>query len=692
MTQFLHAGSLRGRFCHMAFVASCQARKNFFHSTLLMGRGATDRRRAPKRSRHAEVEEDAPPEWIASSDPNTPFGLVPADLQSYMREANAQLTERMHSGDADDVQLLVQAVLSEMNGQELALATDPTCSLVLENMSSMLQEKPLRVLLDRMTGNFVTLSYHRYGSHVLQALFYAVQRTVNAGTTSDSASTEQGVLRSLPDIMADMYEEMEANLVPMLTDVFATHMLRSIIALFSGVSIPSLDDMRSKRSAKYRSKERQKAMVDESFTAPSNEPMHVPPAFLALLYRLYAHMRENLAEDDMHRLVPEATAAPTLSLLLRLEAGLADGKSSMAYRNDSMASCILGPLDQRTDFMESALRDAVATHVLQSALQGASQERLVHFWHTYIHGRVAKLGAHPCANYVVATSLQLLPADTTLAEAIHELGKAGDQLVKNQVTGVLQTAVDRSVQIGAYAADVMQAVQAAFRFNEDASKDDVAKFVPAVLSLHTLKAYTHVQDAPQKRKRDDDNQRMTTQGSILLQRIAQLPAPHQAWLYESLCTDDLGSWCRSSTAAHVVIAALTSKAASFAQRRMLIRAIMPMLLDLCDDAWGSRVADALWLSADGFTKEKMAQLVIKHEKRLLASTYGRFFVRRLRLGVYRKNVDEWKAWAMQEQVPTPAVPTAPPTNPFAFLRTTQIYRKPRDHDDMELERILAQVE
>ena len=125
---------------------------------------------------------------------------------------------------------------------------------------------------------------------------------------------------------------------------------------------------------------------------------------------------------------------------------------------------------------------------------------------------------------------------------------------------------------------------------------------------------------------------------------------------------------------------------------MLIRAVMPMLIDLCDDAWGSRVADALWLSADGFTKEKMAQLVIGHEKRLLASTYGRFFVRRLRLGVYRKNVDEWKAWAMHEQVPDPAAPAAPPTNPFAFLRTIQIHRTPRDHADRELERILAQVE
>jgi len=143
---------------------------------------------------------------------------------------------------------------------------------------------------------------------------------------------------------------------------------------------------------------------------------------------------------------------------------------------------------------------------------------------------------------------------------------------------------------------VLQAVRAAFRFSEDASKDDVAKFVPAVLSLHTLKAFTHVQDAPQKRKRDDNGERMTTQGSILLQRIAQLPAPHQTWLYESLCTDALGSWCRSSTAAHVVIAALTSKAASFAQRRMLIRAVMPMLIDLCDDAWAvaAQMRHSLW--------------------------------------------------------------------------------------------------
>ena len=42
--------------------------------------------------------------------------------------------------------------------------------------------------------------------------------------------------------------------------------------------------------------------------------------------------------------------------------------------------------------MESALRDAVATHVLQSALQGASATTLDHFWEVYVRGRLAKLG------------------------------------------------------------------------------------------------------------------------------------------------------------------------------------------------------------------------------------------------------------------------------------------------------------
>ena len=55
-------------------------------------------------------------------------------------------------------------------------------------------------------------------------------------------------------------------------------------------------------------------------------------------------------------------------------------------------------------------------------------------------------------------------------------------------------------------------------------------------------------------------------------------------------------------AVHVVLASLATRSASFAQRKRLLSMLLPMLLRLCDGVWGSRVADAVWENADGFTK------------------------------------------------------------------------------------------
>lgn len=746
-------------------------------ASCVMGSADRRRQRAPKRSKRREMQENVnessfdtyetsqygaeqhedDPAWVTTQDVNTPFGFVPAQMQAYFKEMNGQLTEKMQSEDPEDAQMLLQAALSEMDGYELALATDPSCSLVLENMASMLQEKPLRVLLDRMTGNFTTLARHRYGSHVLQALFTAVQRIVHTGCESLSVRTDQGVLRTLAEIVHDMYEEIDPCLGAMISEPFASHTLRSIVALLAGVPMTQLTDLRSKRSAKYRSKEHRKtAMVEYdnnvlSLSTATNEPLHVDPMFHSLLRRLYDSLHSALTTERLHALVPEPTAAPTLSMLLQLESSLPDGDAYMSWRHDSLTSRVLGPLPEhggyRTDMMEAALRDAVATHVLQSALQGASPTSLIQFWRIYLEGRIVKLGAHPCANFVVATVLRLLHIDadvdadpdaaksTPFALSLQELALDGEQLVKKQVCGVLQTIVERSIETEAYEAQVMRVIKSAFRFGNDTSSssapsaDVVAKFVPVVLSLHTLRAYTHLmqdQDAPTssastkpsapaKRKRGDIGfNPYTTQGSVLLQRIAQLREPNQTWLYESLCTEPLGTWCRSSTAVHVVLAALTSRTASFAQRRMLVRALLPKLLDLCDDAWGSRVADALWLSADGFTKEKIAQSVVQHEKRLLASAYGRFFVRRLRLGLYRKDVDEWKAWAVHDQTLRNSDLNSKDSdtlewsdkstrssiqNPFVFLRhsmraqqqTSNVSHTHR-RAEAELNRIFSQVE
>lgn len=126
----------------------------------------SERRRAPKRQKHdvaPEAQEfektEEEPSWVQEQDSNTPFGLVAPPMQSYFKEVNSQLTELQRAeaedGESEEVKILLQAALSEMDGHELMMATDPTCSLVLENMIPLLDEKALRVLLDRMTGRYV---------------------------------------------------------------------------------------------------------------------------------------------------------------------------------------------------------------------------------------------------------------------------------------------------------------------------------------------------------------------------------------------------------------------------------------------------------------------------------------------------------------------------------------------------------
>lgn len=95
-------------------------------------------------------------------------------------------------------------------------------------------------------------------------------------------------------------------------------------------------------------------------------------------------------------------------------------------------------------------------------------------------------------------------------------------------------------------------------------------------------------------------------------------------------------------------------------------------------------------------QNKIAQLALQNEQRLLASSYGRFFVRRLRLGVYRKNAGEWKEWAVQE-TGTPTSWTMTCHNPFAFLRTMKVGRTSKarggvDKAEAELADILSAIE
>lgn len=96
---------------------------------------------------------------MRDNETSAPFGLVEPDLKAYLRSAHVQLHElvanvlsegRVLSNDGE-IKALRNAMLDEIKGKELVLATDADTSLILEDMLCTLGERQTRILADALS-------------------------------------------------------------------------------------------------------------------------------------------------------------------------------------------------------------------------------------------------------------------------------------------------------------------------------------------------------------------------------------------------------------------------------------------------------------------------------------------------------------------------------------------------------------
>ncbi|KAK0559982.1 Nucleolar protein 9 [Tilletia horrida] len=470
-----------------------------------------------RQEQHGEGGGDGQQQQSRAFDNSTPFGLVAPEIKSYFRTAHADLLAAESSAGAaqayaeddagDDApgsqhELLLSAALQELSGHELALATDPDTSLVLEYIVHHINAVKLRVLTDRLSGNLFTLATHRFGSHVLEAILAALQRQLGTPSSSLSVAHQSdgdiGTLRSSTQLIIDFAAELQSAqpdaFSHLLHHSFGTHVLRSLLSVLSGrpLDSASLSDIRSKRSAAFRRKEgvagsapptdrkgKAKAGADNN----QDGRLATPPNFEEALQTLLLELVAALSLDDVRALSHNTVAAPTLGLLLELDAQLslaaaADPATSMGKLVDLLLdgipslcakfyapqlkagtaspSTAFPPTPERSDHMESALRDPIASHLVQRAIESLAQQARASplqsdvdvvaraagrlFWRTYIAGRTVNLASHPAANYIVQACVPLLGVqkegsgekadDDELRAAIADLQANGKKLVK----------------------------------------------------------------------------------------------------------------------------------------------------------------------------------------------------------------------------------------------------------------------
>jgi nucleolar protein 9 len=111
-------------------------------------------------------------------------------------------------------------------------------------------------------------------------------------------------------------------------------------------------------------------------------------------------------------------------------------------------------------------------------------------------------------------------------------------------------------------------------------------------------------------------------------------------------TETLITYSTNPIASRLLDIVLTHPSIPTKYRRRLISTLTPHLEDLLADKIGSRVAERVWESADGYTKEKIAKILVKSSESIRRSQYGRYLWPKLKLDIMMRRPDQWRAEAI----------------------------------------------
>ncbi|PPR04002.1 hypothetical protein CVT24_010495 [Panaeolus cyanescens] len=627
------------------------------------------------------------PSWLKPApkpedefNPEAPFGYVDTDLKAYIRTVDVQIKdwqenqeEPLEGGDEDpneQKRLFLMAALTEMHQKEKQLATDPDCSIVLERMLYSMDDFVRRVFMDSMAGSYDILVKHRFASHVCQTMFNVAQDTISRETKgiypSLPDSSDDGELRTLTQLVLDTSEELLPSFPSLFNDQFGSHVARALLLLLS----PNLSSgegqsqttLRSKKSAAWKARQGpMKSLFDEE-KGKGKQPVSrsVPAEFRQMSRRLVEVVREQSSENEIRAMAANQVASPGLQVLLEVEADL-----DMSYESGSlMDTVMMGAITtcrnsdddlEESDYLGTLLRDPNSSRLLEVIVLRCPENVFHKLWSTYFHGKLARLAAHPVANFVLAKAIERTSLEE-LREVFSELGDAWNKLIKTSRTGVLRAAIERCHVHKEVGSSISEVMHKAFNLQ---SEEDKRLLVPCVLTLLPVEDYRyHLSNAsqakePAPQQHSGRRQNHTApdplspkiQGSLLIQSILKLPEPHNGFIAESLLqlpVDERIKIAQNPIGSRVYDALLDSTTVPGKYKRQFVMGFMDHYDVLVDDKLGSRVGDRCWSYCDTYLKEKIAKSLINKEHVLAASFYGKFFAKNLNLYLLQRRPEEWR--------------------------------------------------
>uniref|UniRef100_A0A8C5MJ80 NOP9 nucleolar protein n=1 Tax=Leptobrachium leishanense TaxID=445787 RepID=A0A8C5MJ80_9ANUR len=504
--------------------------------------GGAPPRKQPKHTKDGAKKDPAEP----------PLPRLDPKSVGYFRRVGDTLQQDFESDE--DRGLFIRNVFNEVQGNELALATDMSGSIVLQKLLAVATSAQLCQMLAVLRENWQAVCWHRSGAHVIEtALLRFPQLQNQQETEEDEAGEDTGPGCSLEELVLSLGAEVKEKFLEYNQNVHGSFIVRTLFQVLSGVILNPESNKR---------KGGQALAVKSEFEAPET--------FLEQLQDLCGCFADHVGVFATHRIA-------SLGMQVALQVLHRKVPSACAKLCDQ----VIEYLSSRNVQAESSsllmfLKDEKSSRLLERILEVSDKKQLLRVYRIHFKGQLETLSCHPIANYTVQRLISATRTKKMFISVFDELCEGLENILAKGHMGIITTLAEGCKRLKRRQSELLSQLMEAFHCVEPTSRQ--AACVPLFLSLLTYEIYYAVpeddDEAPAEHQISGDRklESLNYHGSLLVQHLLHFEDPLPALNSLGSMTEvDLLTIACNQAGSHIFDAMLGSATITDKQRKKVLR-------------------------------------------------------------------------------------------------------------------------
>ncbi|KAK4304666.1 hypothetical protein Pmani_023398 [Petrolisthes manimaculis] len=566
--------------------------------------------------------------------------LSEEEYNYYMR-----VLEQLKHVDGEEKEILVRNFFREVQreGQEKSLASNQIVSRILDDALPFADISQVLALTRVFTADLRVMSVDPFSSHVVQTLLTLAlkysQKDAGLKRYEDSNEGEEvkevtvKITQEQKDEFCTFLEKVGKfafnNLQDFVLDTYASHIVRSVLEVCSGVDVPS--DLKSSH----------KSHLSHGLCKDDGKLLSVPPNLKQLLkdlaqrFQKLSDLPDIMSNDcgsavlqslvSVLGIVEEKECEDVVTHLLQhglpgVVAWYSDSQQEQSYSED--ASAPLPPL----------FLDPPTTRLLEVMMRWCSNEQQSTIFHQYFQNNMKVLVQHRHTNFAVQRLLDAWKDKETFSDVYDEVSVCLSVAVEAGHLGVVQALASACRRLSTQQAQCMKVLMQLVNCWEPEKQQ--VQFAMLMLRLNSQ----------QQEQSSSAQVPVSLHGSCVLQSLLHFQKPIKVVtsLLES-SVGDLQDMACDPRGCHVVDAFTSSTAVGAKSKEKFVYSFKETYTSLACSKHGSRSLEELWKVASIKAKTQICRELVTDEYKLKDSPFGKIIYNKFKVDMFKRgNKGDWQ--------------------------------------------------